>query len=47
MLMRNITPFATEGGPVVMGKKCGCLMKDDNSDMLFVHCVIHRENSVS
>ncbi|XP_038674126.1 protein ZBED8-like [Scyliorhinus canicula] len=33
----------------MMGKKNGCLklMKDENPEMLLVHCVIHRENLVS
>jgi hypothetical protein len=46
--MKNITSCATDGAPVMMGKK-GCLkvMKDDNPEMLLVHCVIHTENLVS
>ena len=33
----------------MMGKKNGCLklMKDENPDMLLVHCVIHRQNLVA
>ena len=47
--MENITYCAADGAPVMMGKKNGCLklMKDENSDMLLVHCVIHRENLVA
>lgn len=47
--MKNITSCAADGAPSMMGKKRGCLklMKDDNPDMLLVHCVIHRENLVS
>ena len=46
----NITSCAADGAPVMMGgKKNGCLklMKDENPEMLLVHCVIHRENLVS
>ncbi|XP_038656942.1 zinc finger BED domain-containing protein 5-like [Scyliorhinus canicula] len=47
--MENITSCAADGAPVMMGKKNGCLklMKDENSEMLLVHCVIHRANLVS
>jgi hypothetical protein len=47
--MMSITSCATDGAPVVMGKKHGCLkvMKGGNPEMLLVHCVIHRENLVS
>ncbi|XP_076042678.1 zinc finger BED domain-containing protein 5-like [Oratosquilla oratoria] len=47
--MKNITSCAADGAPVMMGKKNGCLklMKDENPEMLLVHCVIHRENLVS
>ncbi len=47
--MENITSCAADGAPVMMGKKKGCLklMKDDNPQMLLVHCVIHRENLVT
>lgn len=47
--MENITSCAADGAPVMMGKKNGCLklMKDENPEMLLVHCVIHRENLVS
>jgi hypothetical protein len=33
----------------MMGKKNGCLklIKDENPDMIIVHCVIHRENLVA
>lgn len=47
--MENVTSCAADGAPVMMGKKNGCLklMKDENPEMLLVHCVIHRENLVS
>ena len=47
--MDDITSCAADGAPVMMGKKNGCLklMKDENPEMLLVHCVIHRENLVS
>lgn len=47
--MENITSCAADGAPVMMGKKTGCLklMKDENPEMLLVHCVIHRENLVA
>jgi hypothetical protein len=47
--MKNMTSCDRGSAPVMMGKKCCCLkvMKDDNPEMLLVHCVIHRENSVS
>ena len=40
---------AADGAHVIMDKKNGCLnlLKDENPDMLFVHCVIHRENLVA
>ncbi|CAB4060254.1 unnamed protein product [Lepeophtheirus salmonis] len=45
--MQNIISFTADGTPVMMSKKKGCfkLMKDENSEMILVHCVIHRENS--
>lgn len=47
--MKNITSCAADGAPNMMGKKNGCLklMKDENPEMLLVHCVIHRENLVA
>ncbi|XP_065671819.1 protein FAM200A-like [Hydra vulgaris] len=44
--MKNLTSCAADGAPNMMGKKNGCskLMKDENPDMLLVHCVFHREN---
>uniref|UniRef100_A0A0L8GMG0 DUF4371 domain-containing protein n=1 Tax=Octopus bimaculoides TaxID=37653 RepID=A0A0L8GMG0_OCTBM len=47
--IENITSCAADGAPVMMGKKKGCskLMKDENKEMLLVHCVIHRESLVS
>jgi hypothetical protein len=47
--MENITCCATDGAPLMMGKKHGCLnlMKNANHEMLPVLCVIHRENLVS
>ncbi|XP_067135806.1 protein FAM200C-like [Centruroides vittatus] len=47
--MENITSCAVDDAPNIMGKKNGCLklMKDENSKMLLVYCVIHRENLVA
>ncbi|XP_042229496.1 SCAN domain-containing protein 3-like [Homarus americanus] len=47
--MENIISCAADGAPVMMGKKNGVLklLKDDNPQMLLVHCVIHRQNLVS
>ncbi|XP_071042039.1 SCAN domain-containing protein 3-like [Parasteatoda tepidariorum] len=47
--MKNITSCAADGAPNMMGKKNGCLklMKDENPEMILVHCVIHRENLVA
>jgi hypothetical protein len=47
--MKNITPCATDGAPVVVRKKRGWFesMKNDNPEIFIVHCVIHRENLVS
>ena len=47
--MENITSCAADGAPVMMGKKNRYLkwMKDENLDMLLVHCVIHTENLVA
>ena len=44
----NITSCTTDGAPVMMDKH-GYLkmMKDENPEVLLVHCVIHRENFVS
>ena len=40
---------AADGAPVMMGKRYSCLklMKDENPELSFVHCVVHRENLVS
>ena len=45
----NLLSWAADGAPSMMGKQNGCLkmMKDENPDMLIVHCVIHRENLVA
>ena len=45
--MKNMTSFAADSAPVMMGKKNGCLklMKDENPYVILVRCVIHRENS--
>lgn len=47
--MQNITSCAADGAPNMMGKKNGCLklMKDENPEMILVHCVIHRQNLVA
>lgn len=47
--IKNIISCSADGAPVMMGKKNGCLklLKDDNPEMLLVHCVIHRENLVA
>ncbi|CAB4066840.1 unnamed protein product [Lepeophtheirus salmonis] len=47
--MENIISYAADGTPVMMGKKKGCLklMKDENPEMILVHCVIHRDNKVA
>ncbi|GFX26077.1 SCAN domain-containing protein 3 [Trichonephila clavipes] len=47
--MKNITSYALDGAPNMMGKKNGCLklMKDANPEMILVHCVIHRQNLVA
>ncbi|GFQ86541.1 SCAN domain-containing protein 3 [Trichonephila clavata] len=47
--MKNITSCASDGIPIMMGKENGYLklMKEENSNMLLVHCVIHRENLVA
>ena len=41
--------YVSNTAPNMMGKKNGCLklMKDENPDMLLVHCVIHRQNLVA
>ncbi|XP_029633744.1 SCAN domain-containing protein 3-like [Octopus sinensis] len=45
----NLLACAADGAPAMMGKNTGCLkmMKDENPNMLTVHCVIHRENLVA
>ena len=45
----NIVSCAADGAPAMMGKNTGCLklLKDENPNMLVVHCVIHRENLVA
>ncbi|KFM83159.1 SCAN domain-containing protein 3, partial [Stegodyphus mimosarum] len=47
--MKNITSCAADGVPSMMGKKNGCLklMKDENPEMVLVHCDIHWENLVA
>ena len=46
--IKIITSCAADGAPNMMGKKNDCLklMKNENPEMLLVHCVIHRENLV-
>ena len=45
--MGNIASYVAHGAPVMMGKEWRLkLMKDENSEMLHGHCVIHREFSV-
>ncbi|XP_017888660.1 protein ZBED8-like [Ceratina calcarata] len=46
---KNLTSYAADGVPSMMGKNNGCLklMKDKNPEMIFVHCVIHKENLVA
>ncbi|XP_036366092.1 SCAN domain-containing protein 3-like [Octopus sinensis] len=48
MPKENILSCMADGAPDMMGKKTGCLkmMKDENPNMLIVHCIIHQENSV-
>ena len=45
----NIVSCAAHWAPAMMGKNTGCLklLKDENPNMLVVHCVIHRENLVA
>ena len=45
----NIVSCAANGAPAMMGKNTGCLklLKDENPNMLVVHCVIHREHLVA
>ena len=40
---------AADGAPTMMGRRNGVLklLKDDNPDMITVHCMIHRENLVA
>ncbi|XP_042896349.1 SCAN domain-containing protein 3-like [Parasteatoda tepidariorum] len=47
--MKNITSCAADGAPKMMVKKNDCLklIKDENPEMIFVHCAIHRENLVA
>ncbi|KFM63571.1 SCAN domain-containing protein 3, partial [Stegodyphus mimosarum] len=47
--MKNITSCAADSALNMMGKKNDCLklMKDENPEMVLVHCVIHRENLVA
>ena len=47
--IQNIVSCAADGAPAMMGKKKGCLklLKNENPNMLTVHCVIHRENLVA
>ncbi|CAB4065685.1 unnamed protein product [Lepeophtheirus salmonis] len=47
--MENIISCGADGAPVMMGKEKGCLklMKDENPEIILVHCVIHRENLVA
>ncbi|KAG0439029.1 SCAN domain-containing protein 3 [Dictyocoela muelleri] len=42
----NISSCVSDGAPNMMGKNNGCLklMKDENPEMIIIHCVIHREN---
>ena len=43
--MENIISCAADGAPMMMGKINW--LKDDNPQMLLVHCVIYRHNLVS
>lgn len=45
----NILSIAADGAPAMMGRNNGCLkmLKDENPNILIVHCVIHRENLVA
>ena len=45
----NIVSCAADGAPAIMGKNTECLklLKDENPNMLVVHCVIHREHLVA
>ena len=45
----NIVSTAADGAPTMMGRRNGVLklLKDDNLDMITVHCVIHLENLVA
>ncbi|GFS78132.1 SCAN domain-containing protein 3 [Nephila pilipes] len=47
--MKNITSCAADSAPNRMGNKNGCLklIKDENPNMVLVHCVIYRENLVA
>ncbi|XP_014776189.1 uncharacterized protein LOC106873372 [Octopus bimaculoides] len=47
--IKNITFGAAGGAPVMIDKKKSCLklMKNENPEMLLVHCVVHRENLAS
>ncbi|CAB4059853.1 unnamed protein product [Lepeophtheirus salmonis] len=47
--IENIIFCTEDGTPVMMGKKKGCLklLKDGNTKMILVHCLIHRENLVA
>jgi hypothetical protein len=46
--IENITSCAADGAPNMMGKRNGCLklIKDENPDMLLIHCLIHKQNLV-
>ena len=45
----NIVSTAADGAPTLMGRRNGVLklLKDNNPDMITVHCVIHRDNLVA
>ena len=45
----NIVSTAADGVPTMMGRRNGILklLKDDNPDVITVHCVIRRENLVA
>ena len=45
----NFVSTTADGAPTMMGHQNGILklLKDDNPDMITVHCLIHRENLVA
>ena len=47
--MQNIMSVAADGAPAMMGRRTGALklIKDENPEIVTVHCVVHRENLAS